>query len=82
VECYVDDIAVKSRNKSNHLYDLRIVFDNTRVHQLKMNPTNSFLGVLSGKFLGFIVTFKGIHLAPDNINAIQNTCSLRRSLRA
>ena len=29
-------------------------------HQLKMNPTKSFLGVLSGKFLGFIVTSKGI----------------------
>ena len=58
VECYIDDIAVKSHNKSNHLHDLRIVFDNMRVHQLKMNPTNSFLGVLSGKFLGFIVTSK------------------------
>jgi len=38
-----------------------------------MNPTKSFLGVSSGKFLGFIVTSKGIHLDPDKVKAIQNT---------
>ena len=27
VECYVDDIAVKSRNKNDHLSDLRTMFD-------------------------------------------------------
>ena len=27
IECYVDNIAVKSRNKGNHLADLKIVFD-------------------------------------------------------
>jgi len=41
-------------------------------HQLKMNPTKSFLGVSSGKFLGFIVTSKGIHLDPDKVKAIQS----------
>ena len=43
-----------------------------RAHRLKMNPTKSFLGVSSGKFLGFIVTSKGIHLDPDKVKAIQN----------
>ena len=38
----------------------------------KMNPTKSFLRVSSGKFLGFIVTSKGIHLDPDKIKAIQD----------
>ena len=37
-----------------------------------MNPTKSFLGVSSGKFLGFIVTSKGIHLDPDKVTAIQD----------
>jgi len=71
VECYVDDIAIKSHDKNSHLYDLRTMFDLTRVHQLKKNPTKSFLRVLSGKFLGFIVTSKGIHLDPDRIKVIQ-----------
>ena len=71
MECYVDDIAVKSRSKGNHLNDLRTVFDIMRAHQLKMNPTKSLLGMSSGKFLGFIVTSKGIHLDPDKVKAIQ-----------
>jgi len=72
VEGYVDDIAIKSRDKSSHLHDLRTMFDLIRAHQLKMNPTKSFLGVSSGKFLGFIVTSKRIHLDPDKIKAIQD----------
>jgi len=39
VECYVDDIAVKSRTKGDHIADLKTVFDIMRAHQLKMNPT-------------------------------------------
>jgi len=61
-ECYVNDIAVKSRGKNHHLRDLRTMFDIMRAYRLKMNPTKSFLGVSSGKFLGFIVTSKEIHL--------------------
>jgi len=48
------------------------MFDIMRAHQLKMNPIKSFLGVSSGKFLGFIVMSKGIHLEPDKIKAIQS----------
>jgi len=32
VECYVDDILVKSRGKGDHLADLRRVFDIMRAH--------------------------------------------------
>jgi len=70
VECYVDDIAVKSRHKNDHLHDLRTMFNIMRAHQLKMNPTKSFLGVSNGKFLGFIVTSKEIHIDPDKVKAI------------
>jgi len=44
VECYVDDIAVKSCAKGNHIADLKTVFDIMRAYQLKMNTTKSFLG--------------------------------------
>ena len=37
---------------------MKTVFNIIRAHQLKMNPTKSFLGVASGKFLGFVVTSK------------------------
>ena len=71
VECYVDDIAVKSRAKGDNIADLKIGFEIMRAHQLKMNPTKSFMGVASGKFLGFVVTSKGIHLDPKKVRAIQ-----------
>jgi len=32
VECYVDDIAVKSRDKDDHLADMKIAFDIMRAH--------------------------------------------------
>ena len=71
VKCYVDDIAVKSRTKGDHITDLKTIFEIMRAHQLKMNPTKSFLGVASGKFLGFVVTFTGIHLDSKKVRAIQ-----------
>jgi len=36
-----------------------------------MNPTKSFLRVANEKFLGFIVTSKGIHLNPEKVRAVQ-----------
>lgn len=47
------------------------MFDIMRKHQLKINPTKSFEGVSNGKFLGFVVTSKGIHLDPDKVKVIQ-----------
>ena len=45
VECYVDDIAIKSRNKNDHLRDLRIMFDVMRVIDwkwIRQNPSWGF----------------------------------------
>jgi len=77
VECNVDDITVKSRSKSNHLDDMRTVFNIMWAYQLKMNPNKSFLRVSSGIFFGFIVTSKGIHLDPDKVEAIQGMQPLK-----
>ena len=55
VECYVDDLVVKTKKRSDHLQDLRRVFDRLRKYQLKMNPSKCAFGVSSGMFLGFIV---------------------------
>jgi len=71
VECYVDDIAMKNRAQADHIADLKTVFEIMRAHQLKMNPTKPFLGVASGKSLGFVVTSKGIHLDLEKFRAVQ-----------
>ena len=38
VECYVDDLLVKTKRREDHLVDLRSVFNRLRKYQLKMNP--------------------------------------------
>ncbi|TYK28245.1 ty3-gypsy retrotransposon protein [Cucumis melo var. makuwa] len=38
VECYVDDLVVKSKRQQDHLKDLKVVFDRLRKYQLRMNP--------------------------------------------
>ncbi|KAA0056789.1 uncharacterized protein E5676_scaffold701G00340 [Cucumis melo var. makuwa] len=54
VECYVDDLVVKSKRRQDHLKDLKVVFDRFQKYQLRMNPLKSAFGVTSGKFLNFI----------------------------
>jgi len=83
VKCYVDDIAVKNRAKGDHIADLKTIFDIMRAHQLKMNPTKSFLGVASCKFMRFVVTSKGMYLDPEKVRAVQQMQPLRniRELR-
>ena len=71
VECFVDVIVVKSHAKGDYIADLKRAFNIMWAQQLKMDPTKSFLGLGSGKFLGFIVTSKGIHLDPEKVRAIQ-----------
>jgi len=80
VECYVNDIAVKSCNKGDHLADLKRVFDIMWAHQLKMNPTKSFLGVPAKNFLDLSLhpkefTWNWKRSAPSK------KCNLREILR-
>ncbi|KAL0295178.1 UNVERIFIED_CONTAM: hypothetical protein Sangu_2512800 [Sesamum angustifolium] len=70
VECYVDDLVVKSKKRENHFHNLRKVFERIRRYQLKMNPSKFAFGVTSGKFLGFIVRQRGIEIEQAKIDAI------------
>ncbi|KAG9441417.1 hypothetical protein H6P81_017271 [Aristolochia fimbriata] len=81
VECYVDDLVVKTKQRSDHLLDLRAVFERLRRFQLKMNPLKCAFGVTSGKFLGFIVHHRGIEIDQSKIDAIQKMPA-RKRLRA
>ncbi|KAM2803042.1 hypothetical protein PS2_046270 [Malus domestica] len=62
VECYVDDMVVKTKKRSDHLKDLRVVFERLRKYNLKMNPLKCAFGVTSEKFLSFIVKHRGIEV--------------------
>ena len=71
VEVYIDDMVVKSIKSMDHMEDLRQVFSILRRHNLKLNASKCAFGVGSGKFLGFMVTQRGIEVNPDQIVAIQ-----------
>ena len=70
VKVYVDDILVKSQDEEIHLNDLQETFDTLRQYNMKLNPSKCAFGVLSGKFLGFMVSYRGIEANPDKIQAI------------
>jgi hypothetical protein len=72
VECYVDDMVVKTKDRQDHHKDLRVVFERLRQHQLKMNPLKCAFAVQSCLFLGFVVHHRGIEIEPKKIKAILN----------
>ena len=53
---YVDDMLVKSKEEQAHLDDLRETFTTLKQYQMKLNPSKGVFGVVSGKFLGFMVS--------------------------
>ena len=67
---YVDDMLVKSLHENDHLDDLRETFNTLRSYNMKLNPNKCAFGVIAGKFLGFMVSQRGIEVNPKKIRAI------------
>ena len=72
MEVYIDDILVKSVRKEDHLAHLREVFGILRRDKLCLNALKCLFGVRSGKFLGHIISNRGIKANPDQISALMN----------
>ena len=72
VEVYIDDMVVKSKLAPNHIEDLGNVFRILRKYKLQLNASKCSFGEGSGKFLGYMVTHRGIEVNPDQIRAIHS----------
>ena len=72
IEVYIDDMVVKSKLESEHVIDLGNIFEILRRHKLRLNASKCSFGVESGKFLGYMVTYREIEVNPDQIKAINN----------
>ena len=72
IEVYVDDMVVKSKVVSEHVEDLTNIFGILREHNLRLNASKCSFGVGSRKFLGYMVTHRGIEVNPDQIKAINS----------
>ena len=70
IEVYIDDMVVKSKLVSDHLADLTNIFEILRRNKLRLNAFKCSFGVGSGKFLGYMMTHRGIEINLDQIKAI------------
>ena len=77
IKIYIYDMVVKSKMVSEHVGDLRAIFEILRKYKLRLNASKCSFGVGSGKFLGYMVTHRGIEVNPNQIKVINNLQSLR-----
>ena len=72
IKIYINDMVVKSKVVSEHVGDLRVIFDILRKHKLHLNAFKCSFGVGFGKFLGYMATHRGIEVSPNHIKVIHN----------
>ena len=56
MEVYVDDMLVKGKRQEQYLDDLWETFETLHLYNMKLNPNKCVFGVLSEKFLGFMMS--------------------------
>ena len=73
MEVYIDDMLIKSKERFDYIRHLQETFELLRRHNMKLNPLKCAFGVSSGKFLGFMVTRRGIMTNPIQLKAIMDS---------
>ena len=58
-------MLVKTKDEANHLDDLKETFKTLCQYRMKLNLSKCVFGASSGKFLGFMMSQKGIEANPD-----------------
>ena len=66
----MNDMLVKSKRCPDHITHLQKAFDLLREYGMKKNPLKCAFRVNAGKFLGFMVTQRGIEANPMQLKAI------------
>jgi hypothetical protein len=70
LEVYIDDMVVKTGKESSHHSYLEEILSSVRKYNMRLNPTKCSFGVQAGKFLGFMLTNRGIEANPEKCQAI------------
>ena len=70
-------MLVKSIRENDHLDDFRETFNTLRSYNMKLNPNKCAFRVTAGKFLGFMVSQRGIEVNPKKIRVIMEFESLK-----
>ena len=77
MEVYVDNMLIKSKEVESHLNDLEETFETLRRYQIRLNLAKCAFGVSSRKFLGFMISQRGIEANPKKVKAILEMTSPR-----
>ena len=72
IEVYIDDMVVKSKVVFKHVGDLGDILKILRKHKLRLDASKCSFSMGSGKFLGYMVTYHGIKVNPDQVKVINN----------
>ncbi|KAM2145325.1 hypothetical protein ACFX1R_048887 [Malus domestica] len=70
MECYVDDMLVKSKHADQHITNLSETFTILKRYRIRLNPNKCAFGVGSSKFLSFMINQRGIEVNPEKIKEI------------
>lgn len=72
LEVYVDDMLVKTEEEGRYADDWRETFQSLRIFDMRLNPDKCTFGVQADKFVGFMLTHRGINANSDKCQAIIN----------
>jgi len=72
VQTYTDDMVVTSNGAETHAANLAELFSTINIYGLTLNPDKCVFGVKVGKFLGCVLTQRGIEANPKKCVAILN----------
>ena len=70
MEVYIDEMLVKSKEHPSNAKYLQQAFELLRAYGMKLNPLKCAFEVSAGRFLGFMVTERGIEANPAQLKAI------------
>ena len=73
MEVYINDMLFKSKERPDHTKHLQEDFKLLRTNGMKLNPLKCVFRVSLGKFLGFMVTQKGIEANLVQLEAIMES---------
>nr|GEW60659.1 reverse transcriptase domain-containing protein [Tanacetum cinerariifolium] len=79
LEAYVDDMVIKSRTEQDIIKYIEQTFSTLRRINMKFNPKKCSFGMEEGKFLGYIVTSKGIRANLEKAKAVMDMPSPKNS---
>ena len=79
IEVYINDMVVKSKVVYEHVGDIENIFEILRKHKLCLKACKYSFSVGSDKFLGYIVTHRGIEVNLDRVKAINSLQPPRNS---